>query len=32
MQPHLFSKTAAIALMLDEEEENASVSDKKKCM
>jgi hypothetical protein len=32
MQPHSFSKRqlAAIALMLDEEEKNASLSDKKK--
>jgi hypothetical protein len=34
MQPHLFSKRqlAAIALMLDEEEKNASLSDKKRCV
>jgi len=34
MQPHLFSKRqlAAIALMLDEEEKNAALSDKKKHM
>jgi len=34
MQPHSFSKrqSAAVALMLDEEEKNASVSDKKKRM
>jgi hypothetical protein len=34
MQPHSFSKRqlAAIALMLDEEEKNASMSDKKKSM
>jgi hypothetical protein len=34
MQPHSFSKIqlAAIALMLDEEEKNASLSDKKKRM
>jgi len=34
MQPHSFSKRklAAVALMLDEEEKNASLSDKKKRM
>jgi hypothetical protein len=34
MQPHSFSKRqlAAIALMLDEEEKNASLGDKKNCM
>jgi hypothetical protein len=34
MQPHSFSKRqlAAIALMLDEEEKNAALSDKKKHM
>jgi hypothetical protein len=34
MQPHSFSKRplAAILLMLDEEEKNASLSDKKMCM
>jgi hypothetical protein len=34
MQPHSFSKRqlAAIALMLDEEEKNASLGDKKKRM
>jgi len=34
MQLHSFSKRqlAAIALMLDEEEKNAALSDKKKCM
>jgi hypothetical protein len=34
MQPHSFSKRqlAAIALMLVEEEKNAALSDKKKCM
>jgi hypothetical protein len=34
MQPHSFSKRqlAAIALMLDDEEKNAALSDKKKCM
>jgi len=34
MQPHSFSERqlAAIALMLDEEEKNASLSDKKKLM
>jgi len=34
MQPHSFSKRqlAAIALMLDEEQKNAALSDKKKSM
>jgi len=34
MQPHSFSKRqlAAIALMLDEDEKNAALSDKKKLM
>jgi hypothetical protein len=34
MQPHSFSKRqlAAIALMLDEEQKNAALSDKKKRM
>jgi hypothetical protein len=34
MQPHSFSKRqlAAITLMLGEEEKNAALSDKKKCM
>jgi len=34
MQPHSFSKRllAAIALMLDEEEKNAALTDKKKRM